>query len=405
MNGNWFPPVYQALSQTITFGSDVINFCQEDKKNQQAILKRKFEEKATPKNVAIATLASTAVVAAAINPTTRSLLCGLLGISYSLSLIILQLMVLGLYLAMSGSSGLSSIANWAKECAKGALGTNGGIKGNGTGQIESKTPEPATPAQQEASVKKTEETSSSPQLNIQEERAFQEVWDETKGSPQNTSSPSFAELENTWKEQSTSPSQNPSVSASKTLGNPLQDLDELDSLAEEFIKDMDSESSQFSSSTNNLAKEFIETNPNPSKSGSSAENRGSGIVNGGTKSWAEEFIELTQEAPKPLGTVADLVREFNADQMAEEFLKNEMKPSTPRIIKPVMTAVGIGAVFCLGAKAIWDIYGAIKENDEQTEQWEEQEEIQNAYAGITKNTEENRDFEKKLGETIEKMWV
>lgn len=82
----------------------------------------KLKEYATARNLVLGTLAAGGVAAVMINPVTRVALCTLISMTYTMSLITLNLMMIGLYLSWMGMKGLgavaSSVAPMMKEVAK-----------------------------------------------------------------------------------------------------------------------------------------------------------------------------------------------------------------------------------------------------------------------------------------------
>jgi hypothetical protein len=76
----------------------------------------KLKEHATARNLIIGPLAVTCVGAAMINPVTRVALCTLISMAYTMSLMTLHLMMIGLYLSWKG---FGAVATMAKDCISG----------------------------------------------------------------------------------------------------------------------------------------------------------------------------------------------------------------------------------------------------------------------------------------------
>jgi hypothetical protein len=95
-------------------------------------LNEHLQSYATPRNKAIAAVAVTTVTAAAIHPVSRPYLCFLLGVTGSLSLIILNLVVLGLtaatLLIKAGKGVAKAGTGVARAAAEGAGGFTGGAQ-------------------------------------------------------------------------------------------------------------------------------------------------------------------------------------------------------------------------------------------------------------------------------------
>ncbi len=70
-----------------------------------------LKDYATARNVVLGTLAAGGVAAVMVNPVTRVALCTLLSMTYTMSLITLNLMMIGLYLSWMGMKGLGAVAS------------------------------------------------------------------------------------------------------------------------------------------------------------------------------------------------------------------------------------------------------------------------------------------------------
>ncbi len=268
-------------------------------------------------NPAFATFSTAGITAALIHPTTRVALCTLLRMSYSMSMITLNLVMIGLYLGWIGMKG-----------AKGLMKTAHSTFSQAAEQMKSvKLPEP------EAS----------------------------KGAPQAPSAPSehlrpAAPNPENWVQQfeeefPSAPNIVDKLEPQKWADEYSYDL--VDEALQDFEKAEKPSPKHPQSDTprplqpkvNNWANEFSQV---------------PGIKQPNGHDWANELASNARKLPQfNVGEFLQFNNEVVADQWAGEFVCEQAKRGVPNLVKYAGGALAVGA----GVFAAVKIYQALKEND------------------------------------------
>lgn len=303
-------------------------------------IEEKLKENATPRNVALATLAATAVTAALLHPPTRMALCMALTFSYSLSMIAFNLIFLGLYLTINGTKGLASLAGLATSPLKEMMK-----------DFKEGWNEEVTKSEPLSSVK-VEEVLDAPQI----QKELEQFWEETSSpsAPANTSNtidnylPNDVDFDEAW--ESIPPTNSAPATRVLTEIEEWNQLFDESGLLEEMVENGRSKSTQMVEEFTRTQKgmslplppvedmvgEFAEINKRHSMPLVETVSK-QDIVN--------EFLKIRKLAP-----VDQWVNEFTVDQMADEFIKQQK--GSNKLIQVAAVGLAAGALLFLGYKAL-----------------------------------------------------
>ncbi|MBP7073998.1 MAG: hypothetical protein KBA81_01275 [Rhabdochlamydiaceae bacterium] len=326
-----------------------------------------LKEHATAKNIAYGTFAATAVAAALIHPTSRTMLCTLLGLTYTMSTITLNLMMIGLYLGWMGMKGAGSIFTKVSEGLSGLSQGKNPSSGNTppSAPTESENPKPPAKSVEQLGQEMADEFLQERAKEEAAKKSGQEMTDEyfEQKDIEKTSQPKgeqvseFDNMDKAWNE-----SQRKSEFSPEELDDIFNELSEQKNMEKAF---------QDSEKASKSPKQIEEPSTKSPRSDTTS------VQKPMDNSWADEFVGKTRKLPQfNVGEFLQFNNQIRGDEWAGEFVREQAQRRVPNLGKIAVGALAVG----VGVFAVAKIYQALKEADQ-----DDYVSVETSYASVSSN--------------------